>query len=247
MTKQAESHVRRTRARKDETGAERFERIYGELRDRICLLVYPPGTVLSEASLAREFGVSRTPIRRVLHRLEFMGLVQIMNGVGTIVTDIDLKTFKETYDLRMRLAELMGELSPAHITEDHLAQVDQLIVRTKKLQAKPGKFEDYAMITNDLQNILSSLTGSAPLREISELFYFRVARIWFTFLPQLGWEDIISAQFTELTEIRAAMASNDVRGVGRFRSQHLHRMLIRISRFLVEPGTPVFEVETTTP
>lgn len=235
LIKLAESDAQRARAQNDETGSQRFERIYAELRDRICLLVYPPGTVLSEVTLAREFGVSRTPIRRVLHRLEFMGLVQIMNGVGTIVTDIDLKTFKETYDLRMRLAELMGELSPAYITEDHLAQIDQLIARAKKLQKHRDRFEDYAMITNDLQKILSSLTGSAPLREIIELFYFRVARIWFTFLPQLGWDDIISAQLTELSEIRAAMASNDMRGVGRSRSLHLHRMLTRISRFLVEP------------
>ena len=37
----------------DETAASRSDRIYGELRDRICLLVYPPGTVLSEIALAK--------------------------------------------------------------------------------------------------------------------------------------------------------------------------------------------------
>ncbi|MGH6873750.1 MAG: GntR family transcriptional regulator, partial [Aestuariivirgaceae bacterium] len=45
------------------TGArERFERIYGIIRDRICLLEYEPGARLAEEDLAREFGVSRTPI-----------------------------------------------------------------------------------------------------------------------------------------------------------------------------------------
>jgi len=78
----------------------------GQLHSDRCLLDFPPGAVLSEANLANEFDVSRTPIRRVLHRLEFEGLVDIRNGVGTLVTDIDLQTFKETYDLRMRLAEL---------------------------------------------------------------------------------------------------------------------------------------------
>ena len=52
------------------TARDRFERLHAELRDRICLLEYAPGTRLSEEALAAEFGVSRTPLRRVLGRLE---------------------------------------------------------------------------------------------------------------------------------------------------------------------------------
>ena len=221
------------RAGEDETAAQRFERLHGEMRKRICLLHYPPGAVLSEITLAEEFGVSRTPIRRVLHKLEFEGLVQIKNGVGTMVTDIDLKTFKETYDLRMRLAELMGDLSPVTVTSDHLAQMDRLIARVQKLQKK-SDLEGYARLAHDLQETLSGLTGNAPLREVIELHYFRVARIWFTFLPKLDWDDVLQAQLAELTEIGEAMARNDLRGVGQVRRLHLHGILARISRFLVD-------------
>ena len=65
---------------------ERFERIYGIIRDRICLLDYAPGMRLGEEELAKEFGVSRTPIRRVLSRLETEGLLESRHGVGTFVT-----------------------------------------------------------------------------------------------------------------------------------------------------------------
>jgi len=229
----AEPDVKDAPVPHDETGIERFDRIHGELRDRICLLVYPPGTVLSEVALAKEFDVSRTPIRRVLHKLEFMGLLEIKNGVGNIVTDIDLMTFKETYTLRMRLAELIGELSPARITNEHLDEIDRLAARTKSLRRE--NFEEYAKIANDLQTLLSSLTGSAPLREVIELFYFRVARIWFTYLSQLDWEDTVSGQLAELSELRAALECDDMRGVGQVRSVHLHRILTRIGRFLSEP------------
>ncbi len=218
----------------NETGAERFERIHTELRDRICLLDYPPGTLLSETAIAEEFGVSRTPIRRVLHRLEFMGLVQIRNGVGTIVTDIDLKTFKETYALRIRLAELMGELSPVEICADHIKRINELLARSLKLREKRDP-DEFAAITNDLQKMLSDLTGNEPLRETIDLLYYRVARIWFTFLPQLGWKDMVSGQEAELQELKSAMERNDIRGVGRARSLHLHNMLTRIGRFLAEP------------
>lgn len=226
--------IERTEGGSEESAADRFERIHAELRDRICLLDYPPGTLLSEAALAEEFGVSRTPVRRVLHKLEFMGLVTIRNGIGTIVTDIDLKTFKEIYALRMRLAELIGELSPVEITSDHIAQVDSLIERVNKLQATRDP-DAYAAISNDLQKVLSSLTGNEPLRDTIDLLYYRVARIWFSFLPQLGWEDMVSGQLSELHELKSAMECNDIRGVGQARSLHLRRMLTRIGRFLAEP------------
>lgn len=219
----------------DESGAERFDRIYGELRDRICLLTYPPGTVLSEVALAKEFGISRTPIRRVFHRLEFMGLVQIKNGVGTIVTDIDLKTFKQIYDLRKRLAEMMGELSPVEITPAHIATMDGLILRAKEMENSKGDFDSLALIANDLQQLLSDLTGNAPLCEITELMYYRVARIWYTFLPQFGWDRALAGQLNELKEIRAAMADNDIRSVGHYRSIDLQRMLTLLGRLLAEP------------
>ena len=67
----------------------RFEAIHAEIRERICLLHYPPGHTLRRAELAREFGISRTPIRRVLQRLEYEGLVESRHGIGTIVTLID--------------------------------------------------------------------------------------------------------------------------------------------------------------
>jgi DNA-binding GntR family transcriptional regulator len=218
-----------------ETSEERFERIYRTLRDRVCLLVYRPGTVLSEAALAKEFGISRTPIKRVFNKLEYMGLVQIKNGVGTIVTDIDLYTFKETYDLRRRLAELMGELSPVEITPVHIAVIDDIIARTKAVEADRGNFDALALVANDLQRLLSDLTGNAPLRETIELLYYRVARIWYTFLPQFGWDDVFSGQLNELQDIRAAMAINDIRSVGKIRSIDLQRMLTLIGRSLVEP------------
>jgi DNA-binding GntR family transcriptional regulator len=224
-----------TTVSENETGAERFERIYCELRDRICLLTYPPGTVLSEGALAKELGISRTPIRRVFHRLEFMGLVTIKNGVGTIVTDIDLKTFKQIYDLRKRLAELMGELSPVEITPDYITKIDVLVDRTRNLANKTGAFDELALIANDLQQLLSDLTGNAPLCEITELMYYRVARIWYTFLPQFGWERAHAGQLNELENIRAAMVDNDIRSVGHYRSIDLQRMLTLLGRFLAEP------------
>ena len=88
---------------------------------------------------------------------------------------------------------------------------------------------------HDLQQLLSDLTGNAPLCEITELMYYRVARIWYTFLPQFGWEQAHAGQINELENIRAAMVDNDIRSVGHYRSIDLQRMLTLLGRFLAEP------------
>src|SRR5215813_6648163 len=91
---------------------ERFERLYRTLRDRICLFEYPPGGRLSEEELAEEFCISRTPVRRVLGRLEAEGLIEAHHGVGHIVTSVRLEELQQIYHLRMELAVLVGRLSP---------------------------------------------------------------------------------------------------------------------------------------
>src|SRR3954447_1938123 len=114
----------------------RFERIYNEIRDRICLLRYPPGHTLGESELAREFGISRTPMRRVLQRLEYEGLVESRQGIGTIVTLIDLEELREIDALRMKLAEISGEMMPLPRTRADIDRMKQLQERCRKIRPR---------------------------------------------------------------------------------------------------------------
>jgi DNA-binding GntR family transcriptional regulator len=90
------------------------------LRDRICLFEYPPGGRLSEEELAEEFSISRTPVRRVLGRVEVEGLIEARHGVGHIVTSVRLEELAQIYQLRMELAVLVGRLSPIPRAEEDL-------------------------------------------------------------------------------------------------------------------------------
>lgn len=65
------------------------DEIYHILEDEICSLAILPGEALSENQLCKRFGISRTPIRSVLQRLEQNHFVQIIPCKGTIVTTID--------------------------------------------------------------------------------------------------------------------------------------------------------------
>jgi DNA-binding GntR family transcriptional regulator len=77
------------------------DRVYADLRERILSFDLPPGTTLDRSALARRYGVSQTPVRDALQRLEQDGLVLIFPQSKTIVSAIDVRQLSETQFLRV--------------------------------------------------------------------------------------------------------------------------------------------------
>src|SRR5687768_5719109 len=65
--------------------------VFERLRDQIVSLALPPGSPLSRTALAGQFGVSSTPVRDALMRLEEEGLVDVFPQYATVVSRIDVK------------------------------------------------------------------------------------------------------------------------------------------------------------
>lgn len=211
------------------TARERFERIYRILRDRICLLDYPPGSHLSEEELAQEFQISRTPVRRVLARLESEGLVQSVHGVGTLVTDIDIEELQQVYHLRLELALLIGKLSPIPRTAADLDRIRALIQRCDDDMLNPDQ-RAFLRLNMDFFYELTAMTGNQPLREISERLYFQVARVVLKLMPQLGLVEEFVAFRREMMEILAAAEIGDWESIGHIRRAHISMSFHRIMR-----------------
>ncbi|MDX8499785.1 GntR family transcriptional regulator [Mesorhizobium sp. VK4C] len=208
---------------------ERFERIYLILRDRICLLDYPPGSRLSEEELAQEFEISRTPVRRVLARLESEGLVQSVHGVGTIVTDVDIEELQQVYHLRLELALLVGKLSPIPRTATDLDRIRALIARCDSDMLNPDQ-RAFLQLNMDFFTELSGMTGNQPLREISERLYFQVARVVLKMMPQLGLVEEFTAFRREMEEVLAAAEIGDWESIGHIRRAHISMSFLRMMR-----------------
>ena len=80
------------------------EKTYEIIKQRILTCEYAPGTWLNEDSVCKELGVSRTPVRDALSRLEQDGLIEIHPKKGSHVTELSLNTFNSIHDIRL-LAE----------------------------------------------------------------------------------------------------------------------------------------------
>ena len=209
---------------------ERFERLYATIRDRISLLEYKPLEHLSEEELAAEFNVSRTPIRRVLSRLEAEGLVESRHGVGTIVTNISLEALSQVYQLRLELAVLIGRLDPIARSEQDLARVRDLLARFDELE-RHADAKALARLNMDFYQELRAMTGNAPLRDISDRLYFIAHRIWLSAVPHLNLQDEIVIFRHEVADILAAMEIGDLDAVGYIRRSHISMAFTRLQRY----------------
>jgi DNA-binding GntR family transcriptional regulator len=217
---------------------ERADRIYRILRERICLLEYAPGSLISEEELAQEFEVSRTPVRRVLGRLESEGLVQSVHGVGTLVTDPDIEELQQIYHLRLELALLIGKLTPIPRTKEDLDRIRALIARcdTDSLSSDPRAF---LRLNLDFFHELNAMIGNQPLREISERLYFQVARVVLKLMPKLGVAEEFTAFRREMEDILAAAEIGDYDAIGHIRRAHISMSFRRMMRYAQkEAATP---------
>jgi DNA-binding GntR family transcriptional regulator len=92
------------------------DRAYREIEERIVTLRLAPGEVLSEASLAQDLDIGRTPIREALQRLAREGLIVILPRRGILVSEINLRSQLELLTVRRELERLMARLTARRAT-----------------------------------------------------------------------------------------------------------------------------------
>lgn len=205
----------------------KFEMMYKMLRTRICLLDYAPGQRLSEEKLAEAFGVSRTPLRRVLARLESEGLLKSVQSVGTIVTDVDIEELTQTYQLRMELAELIGRLSPVAVTPALVERCRNILRHCDDLAGRPDP-RRFGEINMDFLHLLLDLTENEPFREISERLYYKTTRIWIRTIARMDLAEEIQIFRREVADVLGAVEIGDLEAVGHIRRSHISMSFTRL-------------------
>ena len=96
------------------------ERAYAEIKRRILSSAFTTGGFLAERQLASQLGMSKTPIRAALERLELEGFVTISPQQGVVVRDLSVRDIADQYETRTALEgfvvrTLAGRLPPAQV------------------------------------------------------------------------------------------------------------------------------------
>ena len=139
--------------------------VFNTLRQAILIGELKPGERLMEIHLADRLGVSRTPIREAIHKLEREGLVTIMPRRGAEVAQITEKSMNDVLEVRRALDALCVELACDRITEEGLdnlrAACDNFEQCVKTKDSKKIAQADVA-----LHDIIVQATGNQRLIQL---------------------------------------------------------------------------------
>ncbi len=106
-----------------------WDKTYNILKDQIIRRTFRPNEKLSIPALAEQLGVSRTPIREAIYRLEMEGLVKTVSKVGTFVSAIDESSMLDIMDTRLMLENWVIENLPKLSRQE----IDEALARMEKI------------------------------------------------------------------------------------------------------------------
>ena len=152
--------------------------VFNTLRQAILRGELKPGERLMEIQLANKLGVSRTPIREALRKLELEGLVNMVPRKGAEVADITEKSLRDVLEVRKALEELSVQLACEKITEEEIEELKRVAERFKdtlndqdvtKIAEADVAFHDVIYTATDNQKLSLLLNN---LRE--QMYRYRV-------------------------------------------------------------------------
>jgi DNA-binding GntR family transcriptional regulator len=195
------------------------DRVHRELRSMAMTFRFLPGERLNEAILAKELGVSRTPLREALNRLATEGFLTFSANNGFFRKPLDVKEVFDLYEFRMHLELSAVKLAVERATDEQILEIEKFAAESA--QEVPGRtIDELVTLDEQFHEMLMKLSGNVQmlnsLRNIN-------ARIQF-----VRWLDMTerrSETQSQHKEIVAALRKRDRSESERLISDHIaHRI-----------------------
>lgn len=145
------------------------EKVYFTLEEEILSGKLRAGEGLTEISLSKRLGVSRTPLRSALHRLCEEGLVRISPNRGAVVVGVNDEDLVDIYKIRIRLEGLASSEAAARRTDDDVKRLSELVELSEfYIQRKDS--EHLKELDGEFHNVIYDASGNRLLKKtLSEL------------------------------------------------------------------------------
>lgn len=196
------------------------EQLANELRTRIAEGRLLPGASLSESGLAEEFGVSRTPAREALKRLQAEGIVEIRPKVGTFVTTPSRFEIIELFKVKEILEGAAAGMFAARAPQRELEQLREN-VRHSATAIREGDVERYEELVHEFHDLIVLGAGNSKLEQhyrtlMNQLRYGRFVR------TSLGSRGRAGESEHEHENVLAMIEARDEISAERLMRSHVH-------------------------
>ena len=208
--------------------------VYDRLKDAIITGMLRPLERISENKVAADFGLSRTPVRQALQRLEAEGLIQVVPKRGSFVSRPTVEDILEIYQIRTPLEGVCARVAAERIEEDQLATLDRLVKIEQGRGA--GRAPDRSLrAAAQFHAVISACSRNqrmATLLADLQNQVHRVRVLWPSTVARLGDTWVEHARIVE------ALRARDGAEAERLMVEHLERArLSTLNRILPSTGT----------
>ena len=154
--------------------------VFNTLRQAILKGELAPGERLMEIQLAEKLGVSRTPIREAIRKLELEGLVKIIPNKGAYVTGITPKDVQDIYMIRSILEGMCARWATEHITPEQIEQLEEIVLLSEfHLKKDKDKVVQVSDLDGKFHHVLYEASNSRIMEHTLSDFhkYVKMARM----------------------------------------------------------------------
>ncbi len=148
-----------------ENGGSLSDRVYLSVRSAILSLDMPPGLRIDKKAMARDLGVSLSPLSEALSRLSAEGLVDVYPQAGTYVASFSMQEIREGAFLREALEVAAVECVAANATDLQIADLLRNF-RIQEVLAEEGDCAGFFRLDEEMHNILLNATGFPKLLKL---------------------------------------------------------------------------------
>ena len=196
--------------------------ILEDLRARILSLNLAPGAALSRADLSTRYGISSTPLRDALLRLQDEGLVQIHPQARTSVSRIDLDLARQTHFLR---SAVEVEIAARLATEQPAGLADELwqLIDMQTVEAEQDRLTAFARLDQAFHDALFRHAGLEQVQRMIRRESIHIDRLRALHLMQ---PEKARQILSDHRQIAQAIAQGDPAATGQAMRQHLSQSIL---------------------
>jgi DNA-binding GntR family transcriptional regulator len=145
--------------------ARAADKAYSVVRERILRGIYPPAVRITEQEIANSTGVSRTPVREALRRLQAEGLVTVIANQGALVTEWSPHDTDDVFELRALLEPYGAARAAARITGEGIIELRALAVAQyqESERREAGFIERIGELNSRFHRQLQAFSGNTRL------------------------------------------------------------------------------------
>ena len=200
------------------------QKVYRALKTEIIKGSLKPGTKLSEGKIAKQMGVSRTPIREALRELAAEGFVKISPNQGVMVSNASVEDVQEVLQIRGVLEGLAARLAIKTINEENIKELEKYQKRMEYYTNKDDVLA-FSEIDAEFHELILNICGNNRLIQIRENLSDQAHRYRIRSLSVPGR---LKYSLKEHQEIVEALKRKNTKQADRLSQKHIENVLANI-------------------